>query len=90
MRTFPKYRVQDRIVLQGFPTLTYLLGGRLRTNFIHGVPPDSSWEQAMVDLLWFLLGFWIGGSAGFLLFACVQASRDADQVADATPLPWVT
>jgi len=43
----------------------------------------------MVDLLWFLVGFWVGGSAGFLLFACVQASRDADQVADATPLPWV-
>ena len=32
----------------------------------------------MVDLVWFLLGFWVGGSAGFLLFACVQASRDPE------------
>jgi hypothetical protein len=47
-------------------------------------------EQAMVDFLWFLLGFWGGGSAGFLLFACLQVSRDAGRVTDAAHLPRVT
>ena len=26
---------------------------------------------------WFLLGFWVGGCAGFFLFACLQVARDA-------------
>ena len=37
----------------------------------------------MTAFLWFLLGLWVGCSAGFLLFACLQVSRDGERVADA-------
>ena len=36
----------------------------------------------MSALLWFLLGLWVGGTAGFLLFACLQVSRDAERAGD--------
>jgi len=36
----------------------------------------------MTGLLWFLLGVWIGGSAGFLLFAWVQMGRDSERAVD--------
>jgi hypothetical protein len=40
-------------------------------------------EQSMASFLWFMFGLWIGGTLGFLLFACLQMSRDASRVADA-------
>jgi hypothetical protein len=39
-------------------------------------------EQAMGSFLWFMFGLWVGGAVGFLLFACLQMSRDASRVAD--------
>ena len=39
----------------------------------------------MTIFLWFLLGLWVGGTAGLLLFACLQASRYAERAADAMP-----
>ena len=37
----------------------------------------------MTDVFWFLLGLWIGGSAGFLLSALMSVARDGDRRADA-------
>ena len=37
----------------------------------------------MTVFLWFLLGLWVGGSLGFLVFAGLQVSRDGERVADA-------
>jgi hypothetical protein len=31
----------------------------------------------MGSFLWFMFGLWIGGTVGFVLFACLQMSRDA-------------
>lgn len=31
----------------------------------------------MSPALWMLLGFWLGGCAGFFLFACLQVARDS-------------
>ena len=39
----------------------------------------------MTVFLWFLLGLWVGGSLGFLAFACLQVSRDGERAADAMP-----
>ena len=39
----------------------------------------------MTVFLWFLLGLWVGGSLGFLLFASLQVSLDGERVADAMP-----
>ena len=36
----------------------------------------------MTAFLWFLVGLWVGCSAGFLLFASLQVSRDGERVAD--------
>lgn len=36
----------------------------------------------MSNFLWFMFGIWIGGTAGFLLFAFLQMSRDAARLAD--------
>ena len=36
----------------------------------------------MTATFWFLLGLWVGCSAGFLLSACVSVARDAEQQAD--------
>ena len=33
----------------------------------------------MIASAWFLLGLWVGGTAGFLLFACLQVSRDCER-----------
>ena len=35
----------------------------------------------MTAFLWFLVGLWVGCSAGFLLFASLQVSRDGERVA---------
>ena len=40
----------------------------------------------MTIFLWFLLGLWVGGSLGFLAFACLQVSRDGEQSADAVAI----
>ena len=36
----------------------------------------------MSAFLWFMLGLSIGSCVGFLLFACLQVSRDAARVAE--------
>jgi len=36
----------------------------------------------MTAFLWFLVGLWVGVGVGFLLFACLQVSRDAERVAE--------
>ena len=36
----------------------------------------------MSAFLWFMFGLWIGGTVGFLLFACLQMARDASHLAD--------
>ncbi len=36
----------------------------------------------MTATFWFLLGLWVGCSAGFLLSACMSVARDAEQQAD--------
>ena len=41
----------------------------------------------MTAFLWFLVGLWVGCSAGFLLFASLQVSRDGERVADAGTIP---
>ena len=40
----------------------------------------------MTPFLWFLVGLWVGCSAGFLLFASLQVSRDGERVADASAI----
>ena len=40
-------------------------------------------EPIVTAFLWFLLGLWVGGSLGFLVFACLQVSRDGERSADA-------
>jgi hypothetical protein len=37
----------------------------------------------MSTFLWFLVGCWSGGSAAFLLFACLHMARDSAQLSDA-------
>lgn len=32
----------------------------------------------IVTALWIILSFWIGGAAGFFVFAALQVSRDGD------------
>ena len=39
----------------------------------------------MAALFWFLLGLWVGGTAGFVLFACLQVSRDSERADDTAP-----
>ena len=44
----------------------------------------------MTVFLGFVLGLWVGCSLGFLLFACVQVSRDDERAGDemsATAIP---
>lgn len=41
----------------------------------------------MSAFLWFMLAFWIGGCAGFLVFASLQVSRDSARLSDATWSP---
>lgn len=41
----------------------------------------------MTAFLWFLLGLWVGCSAGFLLFACLQVARDGERATDAGTIP---
>jgi hypothetical protein len=36
----------------------------------------------MTATSWFLLGLWVGCSAGFLLSACVSVARDGEQRSD--------
>jgi hypothetical protein len=33
----------------------------------------------MTAFLWFILGLWVGVSAGVILFACLQVSRDGER-----------
>ena len=40
----------------------------------------------MTALTWFLVGLWVGGTAGFLLFAWMQITRDGERSADAAAL----
>ena len=49
-------------------------------SFVEG--PEFQ-ESTMAAFLWFLLGLWIGGSGGFMLFAWLQTSRDSAQASDA-------
>jgi hypothetical protein len=39
----------------------------------------------MTAFLWFLLGLWVGCSAGFLLFACSQVARDGERATGTIP-----
>jgi hypothetical protein len=39
----------------------------------------------MTAFLWFVAGLWVGVGAGFLLFACLQVSRDAERAAEVAP-----
>jgi hypothetical protein len=39
-------------------------------------------EQAISAFLWFLLGFWIGASAGFMIFAFMRMTRNSDVALD--------
>jgi hypothetical protein len=39
----------------------------------------------MTALLWFLLGLWVGVSAGVILFACLQVSRDGERPKHTAP-----
>ena len=37
----------------------------------------------MTTMIWFLLGLWVGCTAGFLLVGCMFVARDGAQRADA-------